>query len=228
MIVDQADDIAAPAATHGRRHRPAVADHAPWPDAPRTAVLPSAPAAAATAAPVPSPGLAGLWPGTHAGVPRTARRVLPAEITAPRTARDFARATLRAWGVDEEAGGDVIIAVSELVTNALRHGMDDLPQPLPAHPIQLVLLGHPRRIVAMVTDPGAHTPEPIAQEPERSGEGGRGLLVVGGVSGAWGWARLGTGGKAVWASFNLSVPPADDASGPTDQGEEHGTDAPRH
>ncbi|MFC6882111.1 MULTISPECIES: ATP-binding protein [Actinomadura] len=215
MIVDQADDIAAPAATHGRRPRTAMADHAPWQDAHRAAPSHGAHANApvATAAPVPSPGLAGFWPVPHAGTPRTARCVLPAEITAPKSARDFAGDTLRGWGLgDGPETGDVVIAVSELVTNALRHGLKDLPQPLPVSPIQLVLLGHPRRLVIVVTDPGARTPEPIAQDPERFGEGGRGLLVVGAVSDAWGWARLATGGKAVWGAFDLAIPPDDDAA----------------
>ncbi|WP_243726012.1 ATP-binding protein [Actinomadura rubrisoli] len=155
---------------------------------------------------MPSPGLAGLWPTPHSGTPRTARRVLPAEITAPRSARDFTQATLREWGVNGN-GEDVVIAVSELVTNALRHGMEGLPQPLPLCPIQIVLLGHPRRLVAVVTDPGARVPEAASCDPDRFIEGGRGLLVVGAVSDSWGWARLGTGGKGVWAAFDLRISP---------------------
>ncbi|QXJ25559.1 ATP-binding protein [Actinomadura graeca] len=205
MTLDQADDVAALAAKGGRRTRHAAAAHTTWPDSP-----PHAPARthapAARPAPVPAPGLPGLWPTPHEGAPRTARRVLPAEMGAPRTARDFVQATLREWAV----GGDrenVVIAVSELVTNALRHGMDGLPRPLPPCPIQVVLLGHPRRLVAVVSDPGLRVPEPVAPEPDRFGEGGRGLLVVGAVSDTWGWARLATGGKAVWAAFDLRVSP---------------------
>jgi anti-sigma regulatory factor (Ser/Thr protein kinase) len=132
--------------------------------------------------------------------------VLPAENTAPKEARSFTRATLREWGLDA-AADDALIAVSELVTNALQHGLRGLPKPLPAGPIQLVLLGHPHRLVVTVTDPGERTPEPIDIEPGRFGEGGRGLLVVGAVSGAWGWAPLTTGGKAVWAAFDLRNDP---------------------
>jgi anti-sigma regulatory factor (Ser/Thr protein kinase) len=199
MIVDQADDVAAPAAPNGRRHpgpheQP---DRAPVPD-----LRPPSAGDAAPAAPTAVPGLAGLWPAPPAGVPRTARQVLTADNSSPREARAFTHATLREWGMDA-AADDVVAAVSELVTNALQHGLRGLPRPLPARPIQLVLLGHPRRLVAAVTDPGARAPEPIPQDPSRFGEGGRGLLVVGAVSGAWGWAPLATGGKAVWAAFNL-------------------------
>uniref|UniRef100_UPI0010413805 ATP-binding protein n=1 Tax=Actinomadura roseirufa TaxID=2094049 RepID=UPI0010413805 len=166
---------------------------------------------------VAAPGLAGLWPTPHSGTPRTARRVLPADIGAPKAAREFTQATLREWGVSGAAGRDVedvVIAVSELVTNALRHGMEGLPQPLPLCPIQLVLLGHPRRLVAVVTDPGGRVPEPAAADLDRFGEGGRGLVVVGAVSDAWGWARLATGGKAVWTAFDLRVSPPGPTPGP--------------
>ncbi|NVI86546.1 ATP-binding protein [Actinomadura sp. BRA 177] len=152
------------------------------------------------------PGLAGLWPAPHAGTPRTARRVLPAEITSPRAAREFVQATLDDWGLGGDAG-DVVVAVSELVTNALRHGLEGLPQPLPLCPIQVVLVGHPRRLVVSVTDPSGRAPEPAPTEPDRFVEGGRGLVVVGAISDAWGWARLATGGKAVWAAFDLRVSP---------------------
>ncbi|XVQ08514.1 ATP-binding protein [Spirillospora sp. CA-255316] len=199
MIVDQADDVAAPPAPRGRRHprHHQQQDHPPRPGARTPHAAPQT-----HGAPAPVPGLAGLWPAPTAGSPRTARRVLPAENTAPKEARSFTRATLREWGLDA-AADDALIAVSELVTNALQHGLRGLPKPLPAGPIQLVLLGHPRRLVVTVTDPGERTPEPIDIEPGRFGEGGRGLLVVGAVSGAWGWAPLTTGGKAVWAAFDL-------------------------
>ncbi|WP_433478654.1 ATP-binding protein [Spirillospora sp. CA-142024] len=204
MTVDQADDVAAPAMAGGRpRHASAV--HTPWPDAP-PALGPNVPPNPRASVPVAAPGLAGLWPAPHAGTPRTARRVLPAEITAPRSAREFTQVTLEAWGLTDTAG-DVVVAVSELVTNALRHGLEGLPQPLPLCPIQLVLIGHPRRLVVSVTDPGGRAPVPVPCDPDRFVEGGRGLLVVGAISDAWGWARLATGGKAVWAAFDLRVSP---------------------
>jgi len=207
MTVDQADEVAAPAAMGGGRPRHAAAAvHAPWPDAAQVPPRPNAPAHPRPSVPVAVPGLAGLWPAPHAGTPRTARRVLPAEITAPRSAREFTHATLDEWGLSGDAG-DVVVAVSELVTNALRHGLEGLPQPLPLCPIQLVLVGHPRRLVVSVTDPSARAPEPLPSEPDRFVEGGRGLVVVGAISDAWGWARLATGGKAVWAAFDLRVSP---------------------
>ncbi|MFI0348874.1 ATP-binding protein [Actinomadura sp. 9N407] len=204
MIVDQADDVAAPAVPSGRRHprRHLTPDHPSWPDA-RPQGGAHAAADSPMAAPAAVPGLAGLWPAPPAGTPRTTRRVLPPENTSPKQARAFTLATLREWGLAEDSADDVLVAVSELVTNALQHGLSGLPRPLPAGPIQLVLLGHPRRLIVTVTDPGDRDPEQAAPDPGRFGEGGRGLLVVGAVSDAWGWAPLATGGKAVWAAFDL-------------------------
>ncbi|TDC62298.1 ATP-binding protein [Actinomadura sp. GC306] len=205
MTVDQADQVAAPTAMGGGRPRHGAALH-PWPDAHRAPHGPHGPATGSAAGPAVEPGLAGLWPTPHTGTPRTARRVFPAEITTPRSAREFTQATLGEWGLDTGIE-DVVVAVSELATNALRHGMEGLPQPLPLCPIQLVLIAHPRRLVVSVTDPSGRPPEPLASDPDRFVEGGRGLLVVGAVSDAWGWARLATGGKAVWAAFDLRVSP---------------------
>ncbi|MFI6516756.1 ATP-binding protein [Spirillospora sp. NPDC050679] len=155
--------------------------------------------------PAARPGLRGCWPAPHSGTPRTARCVLRAEPAAPKRARSFTAATLADWGLAEQSD-DAVIAVSELVTNALRHGLREVPHGPSGGPVQLVLLGHPRRLVVMVTDPGDRVPEPAAHAPEWFGEGGRGLLVVGAVSSAWGWAPLTTGGKAVWAAFDLRRP----------------------
>ncbi|XRQ02316.1 hypothetical protein ACN3XK_37560, partial [Actinomadura welshii] len=67
---------------------------------------------------------------------------------------------------------------------------------------------------------------PLRTHPDRFVEGGRGLLVVGAVSDAWGWARLATGGKAVWAAFDLRV----SSPSPRESGEPGRTapDAPAH
>ncbi|MBW8485588.1 ATP-binding protein [Actinomadura parmotrematis] len=155
-----------------------------------------------TAEPAPDAGLRGLWPAPHQGAPRTARLVLRADRSAPASARDFARATLAGWDADGPAD-DVVTVVSELVTNALRHGLRD-QQGAASGPIQLVLLAHPRRLVVTVSDPSARTPEPVSPAAEEFDEGGRGLLVIGALAAAWGFAPLGSGGKAVWASFDLA------------------------
>ncbi|WP_018657853.1 ATP-binding protein [Actinomadura flavalba] len=199
MIVDQAHAVALPVAdVPRRRHRP-DADHV------EAAPRPAAPAAPAWTEPVAASGLRGFWPTPHDGTPDTARLVLAGDAAAPGAARAFTTATLAGWGL-EATRDDTVMAVSELVTNAVQHGLRDLA-PGTAGRLQLVLLRHARRLVTVVTDPSAANPK-----PNRTGgdfpEGGRGLLVVGAVSEAWGWAPLGSGGKAVWAAFGL--PPATD------------------
>ncbi|WP_083982989.1 ATP-binding protein [Actinomadura hibisca] len=222
MIVDQADSVAARAVAHaqgGRRH--VTPDHRPdhphragglppLAGFPHTDPVPGGDRPAGGDDPAVRPGLRGCWPAPHAGTPRTARCVLRAEPASPGRARDFTAATLAGWSLAEHSD-DAVIAVSELVTNALRHGLREVPHGPSGGLVQLVLLNHPRRLVVMVTDPGERVPEPVAHEPEWFGEGGRGLLVVGAVSSAWGWAPLTTGGKAVWAAFELRRPARDEA-----------------
>ena len=113
-----------------------------------------------------------------------------------KNARDFTSSVLREW---ERA--DLIdvaeLVVSELVTNALRHGL------VPGHaltdrcPIQLRLLGQAPYVMCMVTDPGSGIP--VLREPGPCSETGRGLNVVDSCCARWGWHLLDGGGKVVWA-----------------------------
>ncbi|WP_083733910.1 ATP-binding protein [Actinomadura sp. CNU-125] len=238
MTVDQADDVAAHAARHGALHgaaeglrpRNAAAGHSTWPDAPAPAHVP-ADGRAVPGVPAPEPGLAGRWPTPHAASRAPRAGSCGPRSPRPRTAREFTSATLREWGLDGDAAdaGDIVVTVSELVTNALRHGLEGLPQPLPRQPIQLVLIGHRRRLVVAVTDPSGRAPEPAAVDPDRFVEGGRGLLVVGAVSDAWGWAPLATGGKSVWAAFARRVsPPAPEGPETPRRPDVPAPDAPAH
>jgi anti-sigma regulatory factor (Ser/Thr protein kinase) len=145
----------------------------------------------------------GRWPGrlsSASGGPRLARCVLRAVPTAPKTARDFTRAKLADWQLDN-LFDDAEMTVSELVTNALRHGLRGLRQPRRPHPVQLVLVRDEHRLLSVVTDPSDQAPVPA--QPDEAAETGRGLRIVEAVSVRWGWAPLGTGGKAVWAAFDI-------------------------
>jgi PAS domain S-box-containing protein len=121
-----------------------------------------------------------------AGRPAMARLPLdpdPAEVS---RARAFARDCLRAW---DEAGtltDAVELAVSELVTNAVRYGRG---------PLAMQLSRHDDGIVVEVCDEGSGTPR-----RRRAGldeEGGRGLVLVAGLATAWGVRSRGRG-KVVW------------------------------
>lgn len=177
MILDQADDATDTPVREGSRHWWLSAlDQSPRPP--------------------------GYWPAPASSSPRTARLVLRTEAGSPRAARRFTSRTLDEWGLGEPAE-DVTMVVSELVTNAVRYGLDGLPPAAQLCPVQLALFCHPRRLVVVVTDPSDHIPRIAAPDADRHAENGRGLRVVEALSSAWGWAPLTSGGKAVWAAFDL-------------------------
>ncbi len=110
--------------------------------------------------------------------------------------RDFTRATLLDW--DLSALTDLAeLVVSELVTNALRHGVPSARKLVSEHCIRLRLLAQAPFVMCMVTDPGHDIP--VLRESGPTCESGRGLNVVESCSVRWGWHLLDEGGKVVWA-----------------------------
>ena len=111
--------------------------------------------------------------------------------------RDFTRSTLRIWGMADLTDLAELV-VSELVTNALRHGIPSARRLTGDCPIRLKLLGQAPYLMCMVTDPG--TEIPVLRESGAFAESGRGLNVVESCCVRWGWHLLdGGGGKVVWA-----------------------------
>jgi two-component sensor histidine kinase len=110
--------------------------------------------------------------------------------------RDFARDALLEW----DMAGLIDIAelvVSELVTNALRHGIPSARGPLGDGSVRLRLLAQDPFVMCMVSDPGREIP--VLRQAGPVSESGRGLRVVGACSVRWGWHLLDEGGKIVWA-----------------------------
>jgi hypothetical protein len=113
-------------------------------------------------------------------------------------ARDFTRDALRDWGwlpttsADARAAvEDVLLVVSELVTNACLHA---------GGPEELVLHNESGCIRLEVVDNGLGEPAP--RVPHRAGRpGGHGMFIVQRLSRAWGVRRHADGrpGKTVWA-----------------------------
>jgi len=137
--------------------------------------------------------------------------------TASGAARDFTRQILGSWGLLMLAE-DAAVIVSELVTNALCHGIRDMDGPArdgpvrdgPAHDrVELILLRRAGEMVCAVTDPGAG--HPVLETPDPTAEAGRGLHVIEALAATWGWTRLDAHNKAVWAT--LSLPGVDGANG---------------
>jgi anti-sigma regulatory factor (Ser/Thr protein kinase) len=117
-----------------------------------------------------------------------------------RLARDFARETLAAWGLPELCD-DVTWVISELVTNALNHGLPHSSRTRWARPIRLCLTMQLAHVLCMVSDPGGGAP--VLRQPDYLRESGRGLQVVEGCSERWGWNPLDGGGKVIWAAFRV-------------------------
>lgn len=115
------------------------------------------------------------------------------------TARDFARQALHDWGwlpastADRRAAAeDVLLVVSELVTNACLHAEG---------PDELRIACTPKALRVEVADGGAGQPAP--RTPHRAGRpGGHGMFIVQRLCLDWGVVRVpGTPGKTVWAEL---------------------------
>ncbi len=132
---------------------------------------------------------------------------LAPELASAGRARQLVVDTLAAWGLSHLAG-DVALAVSELVANAVLHAHTDVE----------VRLGRKGvGVRAEVRDEGAHEVS-LPWKAEHGGNGhavapddldeeamtGRGLLVVASVVDAWGIAAT-DGGKTVWVEIGTGA-----------------------
>jgi anti-sigma regulatory factor (Ser/Thr protein kinase) len=133
------------------------------------------------------------------GLRRTAALDVPAESSAPATARSWLRTMLGRWGVDNDLRQRALLGVNELVTNALLHARS------PAH-VELDL--DERRLLVLVTDRGLGSSVAV-QDTDPSAVRGRGLALVEAVADAWGNERT-SRGTTVW--FELSLRREDPAA----------------
>ncbi|WP_262009107.1 SpoIIE family protein phosphatase [Streptomyces sp. FIT100] len=115
---------------------------------------------------------------------------LPRDRTAVRRARKLAAGQLAQWGLKSLEDPTNLI-VSELVTNAVRHGTG---------PIGLRLIQH-QALTCEVSDTDADSPRP--RHAQTADENGRGLFLVAQLSRRWG-SRPTLGGKIVWAEEELT------------------------
>jgi hypothetical protein len=175
-------------------------------------------AAAASGARQRTPGLASTdW----TCFPRLAQRTPGMDPKSVGTARDFCLSTMRRWGVQDRSD-DVAVVVSELLTNALRHGVPQTQAKRPDQaqaqprvqapagatapgrwPVRLGLVQPGHFVLCAVADPSPRLPEP--KEPDYLAESGRGLHVISALSDRWGCTAPTEAGKVVWALFSVHL-----------------------
>ena len=114
---------------------------------------------------------------------------VPASV---RVGRHFAARTLTDWDVAPEEIQDAILIVSELVTNAVRHGRP---------PIRLRLRKIRQEVVIEVDDGDESMPRD--RKPTYDSLGGRGLPIVAALSRRW-TANLSDAGKTVCSVLTVS------------------------
>jgi serine phosphatase RsbU (regulator of sigma subunit)/anti-sigma regulatory factor (Ser/Thr protein kinase) len=138
----------------------------------------------------PGDDIALLVARTHALHPgRIATWDLPADPALVSEVRASATRQLDDWGLDEAAFAAELM-LSELVTNAIRHG---------AGPIRVRLL-HDRTLICEVSDTSNTAPH--LRRAASTDEGGRGLFLVAQLSQSWG-TRYTPEGKVIWAECGL-------------------------
>jgi hypothetical protein len=135
--------------------------------------------------------------------PLLATRTPGPDLASVGTARRFARATLRRWGVTDRCD-DITLVLSELLSNALRYAP---PRP-GGWPVRfgLVLPWPGSAMLCAVSDPSRNPPVPSQAGPDS--ECGRGLHVVEELSDWWGYTPPEPQGKVVWAAFTVTDRPA--------------------
>ncbi len=125
-------------------------------------------------------------------VSTTALEMSPQSV---RQARNFFRSSADRLGVSAEVREAGSLAVSEIVTKAVRYG---------AGPIELRTMLERLSIRVEVSDRGAAMP--VATSAELDMTGGRGLGIIDAVAQAWGCDRhRDGGGKTVWFTLPRSA-----------------------
>jgi anti-sigma regulatory factor (Ser/Thr protein kinase) len=155
------------------------------------------------------------------GAAGTVSHALPANLSAVREARSVVQQVLGTWRADK-IYDDVALVASELVANALRHGLQVerpgrrptrvLPEP---DGVRISLVSTGKHVICAVTDPSEDPPVRQLTDDPMAGSG-RGLQLVESLSLCWGWTVLDgdadgssagmVKGKSVWAIFPLDQP----------------------
>lgn len=120
---------------------------------------------------------------------------LDGDPDAPSRGRHAVTEVLDRWGCEPGTREDLLLVVSELVTNAVVHG---------AEPIVVTMVRAPGRFRVEVTDGATESSPHNNPRPAADAENGRGLSVVTRLAVAWGWRASPGRGKTVWAELPLT------------------------
>ncbi|WP_307801144.1 ATP-binding protein [Microbispora triticiradicis] len=125
--------------------------------------------------------------------------MLPYAPSSVAVARQRLSAELQGAGLLATAVDDVVLILSELLSNALRHA-----HPLPSGQLKVAWYCSDRQVEVAVSDGGAYT-EPRAGRPTLSSLGGRGLGIVEYLAERWG-VRHEAEVTTVWAVVLVATP----------------------
>lgn len=137
----------------------------------------------------------------RASGPRIASHTPGSDARSVSEARDFTRATLRHWGVTDRSD-DIVVVVSELITNAIRYARPALADRGFRWPVRVDLVQSGPCLLSMVADPCSRPP--VQQKPGCLAETGRGIQVISALSDQWGYTTPSEMGKVVWAMFSAA------------------------
>jgi anti-sigma regulatory factor (Ser/Thr protein kinase) len=119
------------------------------------------------------------------------RRRLSSDPASARDAREIAKGFLRDEGLAGQS--DLLLVVSELVTNAVLHGHG---------PVELMIRRTTDSIRVEVFD--AEQALPTLLDPGPTDLHGRGLLLVDNVARSWGAEPIPDDGKHVWCEVDIT------------------------
>lgn len=133
--------------------------------------------------------------------PCTSELELAAQADAVGWGRRHTRDVLSAWRLPDDRIDDAQLAVSELVTNAVRCVGTTSLEAVPPR-IRLTLHKEQHRLLICVADSDSRPPV-LNASPAVGAENGRGLLILERITKEWSYYFLPTGGKVVWCSIVL-------------------------
>jgi CheY-like chemotaxis protein len=119
---------------------------------------------------------------------------LPAHLRSAGEARNLVRSTLDGW-TDGDRIDDIVLCVSELVTNAVVHASSS-PR----------VVVHVRPAVIHVEVSDASDVMPVPRDATPADTSGRGMSILSGFSDRWGSLRRSGGGKTVWFDVARTTP----------------------